>query len=83
MTYHLIHSGWMVLGYMADHRPHNPLVLGSSPSCPTFFMLKYLLPLLLLAGCASQRWDEFCYENIQINLEEREAEYAPRTPALR
>ena len=26
----------MVLGYMADHRPHNPLVLGSSPSCPTF-----------------------------------------------
>jgi len=46
-------------------------------------MLKYLLPLLLLAGCASQRWDEFCYENIQINLEEREAEYAPRTPALR
>ena len=26
----------MVLGYMADHRPHNPLVVGSSPTCPTF-----------------------------------------------
>jgi hypothetical protein len=26
----------MVLGYMADHRPHNPLVAGSSPGCPTF-----------------------------------------------
>jgi hypothetical protein len=26
----------MVLGYMADHRPHNPLVAGSSPACPTF-----------------------------------------------
>ena len=27
----------MVSGCMADHRPHNPLVLGSSPSCPTLF----------------------------------------------
>jgi hypothetical protein len=26
----------MILGYMADHRPHNPLVAGSSPACPTF-----------------------------------------------
>jgi len=25
MPYHLAHSGWMVLGYMVDHRPHNPL----------------------------------------------------------
>ena len=36
MPYHHTHSGWMVLGYMADHRPHNPLVAGSSPACPTF-----------------------------------------------
>ena len=26
----------MVLGNVADHRPHNPLVAGSSPACPTF-----------------------------------------------
>ncbi len=34
MPYHLIYSGWMVLGCMADHRPHNPSVPGSSPGCP-------------------------------------------------
>jgi hypothetical protein len=36
MPYHILHSGWMVLGCMADHRPHNLLVPGSSPGCPTF-----------------------------------------------
>ena len=36
MPYHLIHSGWMVSGFRVDHRPHNPLVAGSSPACPTF-----------------------------------------------
>ena len=36
MTYHLTHSGWMVSGFRVDHRPHNPLVAGSSPACPTF-----------------------------------------------
>ena len=32
MPYHPTHSGWMVLGFMADYRPHNPLVAGSSPA---------------------------------------------------
>lgn len=25
-----------MLGYIVGHRPHNPLVVGSSPTCPTF-----------------------------------------------
>jgi len=36
MPYHLVHSGWIRSVSEADHRPHNPLVAGSSSACPAF-----------------------------------------------
>ena len=36
VAYDYAHSGWMVMSDVEVRLPHNPLVLGSSPSCPTF-----------------------------------------------
>jgi len=36
LLYHHTHSGWIVLSVMEFSLPHNPLVAGSSPACPTF-----------------------------------------------
>jgi hypothetical protein len=36
VLYRLDYSGWMLLSDVEVHLPHNPLVPGSSPGCPTF-----------------------------------------------
>ena len=50
LPYHLTHSGWMVLIGVEVHLPHNPLVLGSSPSCPTFLTYSSTTSLVLFGG---------------------------------